>query len=245
MKDHGRILIADDEETFLLSTAELLRKAGFECHTARDGHEASERLREQEFDLLIADIKMPGNMNLETISDLPKLAEGMPVILATGYPDISTATRALELPVVAYVVKPCDFDDLLSKVRTCLSRAELVRAIQSTRERLADWQQELSQIDSFQRTTRGTGAPLTTSSYLTLTVENIIGSLLDIKHLVDAMAHSTGQNDVAKLLSQRPEGRLRRQLEETSELLQHHPAGANDPEVAETRRRIDSLMGRI
>ena len=80
MADPGRVLIADDEETFLLSTADLLRKKGYECDCALDAIMAAEKLRNSEYHLLIADIKMKGNMELEIVQDLHKIVEYLPEI---------------------------------------------------------------------------------------------------------------------------------------------------------------------
>jgi len=105
----GNILIADDEETFLLSTADLLRREGYHCDCAPDGKRAAEMLGKGEYDLLIADIKMPGNGNLELVREMPRLAEGLPVILVTGYPSLKTAMESFQLPVAAYLPKPVEW----------------------------------------------------------------------------------------------------------------------------------------
>ena len=70
MSDQGHILIADDEETFLHATAELLRQEGYTCDCVPDGASAAVWLRDGTYDVLIADIEMPGNQHLELIRDL-------------------------------------------------------------------------------------------------------------------------------------------------------------------------------
>src|SRR4030066_2379096 len=117
MADLGRILIADDEETFRNSMADLLRRGGYQCDCAPDAIVAAELLRSNDYDLLIADIKMEGNFELEFIQDLPQIATGMPVILVTGYPSLKTAIQSVQLPVVAYLVKPFEFKELLEQVQ--------------------------------------------------------------------------------------------------------------------------------
>ena len=117
MTDQGRILIADDEETFLNSMADLLRQAGYQCDCAPNAIVAAELLRNANYDLLIADIKMEGNFELELIRDLPQLAEGMSVILVTGYPSLKSAIQSLQLPVVAYLIKPFEFNELLVQIQ--------------------------------------------------------------------------------------------------------------------------------
>ena len=109
MVDKPRILIADDEESFLLSTGELLRLEGFEVHTAHDGREAAAMLNGQTFDLLITDIRMPGNQDLDLVRYAQAQNDILPVIMVTSYPSMPTAMQAMQLSVIAYLIKPMDF----------------------------------------------------------------------------------------------------------------------------------------
>ena len=141
----GRILIADDEETFLQSTADLLRGEGYECTCASDAKTTVEKLRKKKYDLLIADIKMQGNSDLQLIKNLPEIVGRMPVILVTGYPSLSSAVQSITLPVVGYLIKPFEFTELLSVAQSAIAgkgihlRAKhLFRVINAIRNDLED-----------------------------------------------------------------------------------------------------------
>ena len=147
MGELGRILVADDEETFLQSTADLLRREGYDCDCVPDAATAIEKLKNTKYDLLIADIKMPGNPELELINDLPKVAEGMPAILVTGYPSQHSAIQAIGLPVAAYLVKPLDFEKLLEQINGAIKKSHLYRAVADTKQRLQYWQEGLAELE--------------------------------------------------------------------------------------------------
>ena len=103
----ARLLLADDEETFRNSISVLLRREGYECDVASSAGEAVERLTEDPYDLLITDLRMPGNTELELL----KAAGGaLPVIIVTAYPSVPTAIEAVRFAVVDYLVKPFDFE---------------------------------------------------------------------------------------------------------------------------------------
>lgn len=136
MSSAGSILIADDEETFRESTCRLLRREGFECHSAKDAEEAVESLRGGRFDLLMADIRMPRNQDLRVIREARELDSQMPVILVTGYPSMETAIRSVEMSVVAYLTKPLDFAELIRCVRTAVEHSRNRRALSAVQERL-------------------------------------------------------------------------------------------------------------
>ncbi len=113
----GSILIADDEEVFLESTTDLLSREGYECDNALDSSTVLEKIKTTRYDLLIADINMPGNKELELIKEYTKIGERMPVILATGNPMFHPEFQSIEHPVIAYMFKPLEFEKLLAQVK--------------------------------------------------------------------------------------------------------------------------------
>jgi DNA-binding NtrC family response regulator len=135
MSKQGRILVADDETTFLETTADLLRDEGFECDATADAYMAREMLCQKEYDLLIADIRMPGNLKLELIQGLQEIAAGLPAILVTGYPALDTAILSTRFSVAGYLLKPLDFDELLKLAHEAITRYQAVRVFYRARKR--------------------------------------------------------------------------------------------------------------
>jgi DNA-binding NtrC family response regulator len=117
----ARILIADDEPLFLRTTAELLRKAGFDCTTASNGSAALDALSREAFDLVLSDLNMPGNMKLELLRTGRTNWPDIPLIVVTGAPSLPTAIESVRLGITDYLLKPVKFDDLLSSIRRALS----------------------------------------------------------------------------------------------------------------------------
>lgn len=142
----GSILIADDEDTFRQSTAYLLEQRGYLCDCAADGHEALGMFRKNHYDLLVADIHMPGNDDLGLIRRAQEMTGGMPVILVTGYPSVETATRSVPLPVVAYLTKPVDFDELCGNVEAVMGQSRTKRLAEKTLEAMEAGVRELSEV---------------------------------------------------------------------------------------------------
>ena len=146
MPETRSILFADDEDSFLRSTAELLRGDGYDCDAVSDAHQALEKLRGKRYDLLIADIKMPGNANLELIQEAQELAPGLPVILVTGYPSLDSAIQSIQLPVVAYLEKPVRYDDLQRHVQASLEYSQAYRTVSQIQEQLGRCIDELEHV---------------------------------------------------------------------------------------------------
>ena len=142
-----RILFADDEETFLYATADLLRQEGYTCDCVRDGASAIAKLHEHSYSLIIADIKMPGNSELEFIRLLPQIAPGVPVILVTGYPTLRSAVHSIQLPVVAYLIKPLEFDELLGQVQAVLAKFQADQTLRMMKQQAQELWQNLQELE--------------------------------------------------------------------------------------------------
>jgi DNA-binding NarL/FixJ family response regulator len=127
MGERGHILIADDEENFLHTTAALLQREGYRCSCAVDAATSTAMMQAEHYDLLITDIKMPGNSDLELVDYLARSSYKVPVILVTAYPSVESAVRSLQLSVVAYLIKPFDLHELLTAIRRALEDAHPVR----------------------------------------------------------------------------------------------------------------------
>lgn len=181
MEVPARLLIADDEEVFLLSTADLLRQEGYVVDCAMDGHEASRLLRENRYDLLISDIRMPGNPDLDLIQNLPEPNRDLPVILMTGYPSAETAIRAVNRSVLAYLVKPMEFKDLLVQVQRGVAQRQVQRAVADSARRIQDWAGEMAQLAAGFSTPGAVPVQRTLGAMLGRMGE----TLIDMKHLVD------------------------------------------------------------
>jgi DNA-binding NtrC family response regulator len=143
----GSILLVDDEATFRESTCRLLQCKGYQCQCACNGDEAVKALQDRRFDLMIADIRMPGNPDLRVVHAAKQRDRQMPVILVTGYPSMETAIRGIDLLVVAYMTKPLDFDELLGHIKSAIKHSRTPRVLAAVRERL---QTCLADLDAMQ-----------------------------------------------------------------------------------------------
>jgi YesN/AraC family two-component response regulator len=191
MDSRGQLLIADDEEIFLLSTADLLRQEGFSVDCAKDAHEAARLLREFRYDVMISDIRMPGNPDLALLQGIPEPNAGLPVILVTGYPSAPTAIQAIDLAVLAYLVKPLDFEDLLRRVEEGVQLRKVQQAVVSSSKRIQDWSAELGELAAGFGKSSQSGA-VSVQQMLGMVLGRMGETLLDLKHLVDLTAPGKG-----------------------------------------------------
>ena len=133
MPDVARILVVDDEPKIVQLVRDYLERAGFAVSTARDGHEALMRARQERPDLIVLDLGLPQLDGLEVTRRLRR-DSGVPIIMLTARDDETDKVVGLELGADDYVTKPFSPRELEARVRAVLRRhtgdaaAEILRA---------------------------------------------------------------------------------------------------------------------
>lgn len=147
MTEGACILLAEDEETFVRSTTTLLLHEGYECTCVTDAAAALALLHHTPYDLLIADITMPGNHALEFVHNVSHVAQGLPIILVTGRPSLESAIQAIHLSVAAYLVKPVARSEFLTAVKRAVQRSQVYKATRTIRQQLQQWYSAVENLE--------------------------------------------------------------------------------------------------
>ena len=235
------ILVADDEETFRESTCRLLRREGYDCDSAGDTEEAVAKLRRRPFDLLIADIRMPRNQEMRLVREAQRLAQGMPVILVTGYPSLDTAIRSIGMPVTAYLTKPVDFPDLLSHVRPSVERSQRHRTLSRVRERLRQCLEDLEQV-GHESESSADGASRVAPAVSTATIRTVAACLSELLEIRGKSCSGKWSPNLCDLLDcpQRPVHR--KAIQETVEVLKKTKSTFKSKDLAQLREKLEELL---
>jgi len=122
-----RVLIADDEKNFARVLKTELGREGHSTDVASHGREALDKLKDQEFDVLILDLKMPKLGGMEVLKEVKKMALPPEVILLTGHGTIPTAVEAMKLGAYTYVTKPCKTAELNLLIRKAYEKQQILR----------------------------------------------------------------------------------------------------------------------
>jgi DNA-binding response OmpR family regulator len=119
----ARILIVEDEPPLALGLEDDFKLEGYEVEIVRDGETASQRAREQSFDLIILDVMLPHKDGFEVCRELRRAGLRTPVILLTAKTQESDKVLGLELGADDYVTKPFSPRELRARVKAALRRA--------------------------------------------------------------------------------------------------------------------------
>jgi AmiR/NasT family two-component response regulator len=118
-----RVLLAEDESIIRLGLRRILEEAGHQVVAAPDGRTAVKLARQTRPDLALLDIKMPGLDGLEAAREI-YLQWPLPIVLLTAYGDQELVERAAGLPILAYLIKPVNEQELLATLEVVTARFE-------------------------------------------------------------------------------------------------------------------------
>jgi DNA-binding response OmpR family regulator len=242
MNSAGRILVADDDEAFRSATLFLLRGRGYECDDAATGQEAAEKIQNNQYDLLISDIMMPGNQDLQLIRTTPKLREGLPVILVTGFPTVQSAVQSVGLSVASYLIKPVKPAILIETVAGAVERTKSRRIIADARMRFQATCSDMEQLENTLCFNSDAAVEGSVKLFLDLILKNVASSLQDLKSLVNIATSSIHSvEDLHSLQSSHPFVLLDA-VKETIIVIEKTKKSFRSKELGELRKKLETLL---
>ncbi len=121
-----KILIIDDEEGIRFTFERFLTAKQYNVDTAKDFDEALERITDNDYDVIFADIILRGKTGIDVLREINKRKLNCPVIMITGYPNIDTASEAIRLGAFDYISKPVQKETLFHAIDVALQHKALI-----------------------------------------------------------------------------------------------------------------------
>ena len=122
-----KVLIAEDEEITVKHLTNALKAEGCLVTSTMNGLDALQKIEAGSFDLLIADIKMPGMTGIELLGRVKEKSPETDVVIITGFGSIGSAVEAMKKGAIEYITKPFDLDELTLKVNKIRDRKGLLK----------------------------------------------------------------------------------------------------------------------
>lgn len=124
----SKILIIEDEAAIRRVLGKILSEENdtYKVEEAEDGLEGIDKIKKDDYDLVLCDIKMPKMDGVEVLETVKKIKPETPIVMISGHGDLDTAVNTMRLGAFDYISKPPDLNRLLNTVRNALDRKELV-----------------------------------------------------------------------------------------------------------------------
>jgi DNA-binding NtrC family response regulator len=112
-----KLLLIDDEKGFVDVISKRMSKRNIKVTRAYSGTEALQALRREDFDVTVLDLKMEDMDGIEILKIFKKIAPDLPVIMLTGHGSEEAARDGIRFGAFDYLTKPCDFEELMVKIK--------------------------------------------------------------------------------------------------------------------------------
>jgi DNA-binding response OmpR family regulator len=132
-----RVLLVDDEESFLEVLAERMRSRGLDVTCATSGEQALQEADSSRFDAVVLDLAMPGLDGIETLRRLREAQPEIQVMILSGRATVHTAVEAIRLGAIDIFEKPTDVDTLVKRIRAARA-ARIAEQDQATQEQIEE-----------------------------------------------------------------------------------------------------------
>jgi two-component system response regulator PilR (NtrC family) len=146
MRRHSSVLVIDDEEVMREILESLLTADGHRVTTAGSGEEGLALARSSSFDAAVVDVMLPGIDGIETLQELKKIDDELPVVLVTAFASVETAIAAMKRGAFDYITKPFKNDEVLVVVSNAVERRQLIAENTALRQSLHAQAQRFSGI---------------------------------------------------------------------------------------------------
>lgn len=150
MDTSHHILVVDNDEKMAKTLALALRDFGYRCQIAFSGDEGLSRVHQENFDLILTDLVMPGFDGITFVRSVKAISPNIPIIMMTGYGSIDTAVQAMKAGAFDYLNKPVRLDELQVHVEQALASHEVLIEVQELKDRLKEFQSQNSIIGKSQ-----------------------------------------------------------------------------------------------
>ncbi len=122
----AKILIVDDEKSIRNTLRDILEFEKYEVDEASDGMECLVKLKQNKYDVLVMDIKMPKMDGMEALERIQLLSPDTPVVMISGHANIDTAVEAVKKGAFDFISKPPDLNRLLITIRNAMDKSSLI-----------------------------------------------------------------------------------------------------------------------
>ena len=187
----SRILVIDDERSIRSTLREILEYEKYAVDDAADGFDGLRLVKENKYDAILCDIKMPRMDGMEVLSQIFEITD-TPVIMISGHGTIETAVEAIKKGAYDYISKPLDLNRLLVTLRNARDRMHLIDETRLLRRRIGANYEMIGASEAMAQIRNMIVKVAPTDARVLITGENGTGKELVARHLHALSNRSTG-----------------------------------------------------
>ena len=191
----AKILVIDDERAIRNTLKEILEMESHEVETAENGRIALDKAKQQQFDLIFSDIKMPEMDGMELLTALSEAEIDSPVVMISGHGTVETAVEGIKKGAFDFIIKPIDLNRLLITTKNALEKKTLQRSAKVLTKKVSSKYQMIGESPAIQHVRDLINKVAPTDARVLITGENGTG-----KEVVARLIHAQSNRSAAALV---------------------------------------------
>lgn len=191
----AKILVIDDERAIRNTLKEILEMESHEVETAENGRIALDKAKQQQFDLIFSDIKMPEMDGMELLTALREAEIDSPVVMISGHGTIETAVECIKKGAFDFIIKPIDLNRLLITTKNALEKKTLQRSAKVLTKKVSSKYQMIGKSPAIEHVRDLINKVAPTDARVLITGENGTG-----KEVVARLIHAQSNRSAAALV---------------------------------------------
>lgn len=186
------ILIIDDEKAIRKTLSEILSFEGFVIDEAADGAEGVKKIKDNNYDCILCDIKMPKMDGMEVLEQSKELKPDIPFIVISGHGNIETAVEAVKKGAFDFISKPPDLNRLLITIRNAMDKKSLVTETKQLRKRISKGAEMVGESEGIKKVRETIEKVAPTDARVLVTGENGVGKELVARRIHELSPRANG-----------------------------------------------------
>lgn len=191
----AKILVVDDERAIRNTLKEILEDEGHGVEIAENGKQGFEKAKEQQYDLIFSDIKMPEMDGMELLSALREAEVESPIVMISGHGNIETAVESIKKGAFDFITKPIELNRLLITTKNALEKKTLVQSTKVLNKKVTAKYQMVGESEAIERVRDMIHKVAPTDARVLITGENGTG-----KEVVARLIHAESNRSGAALV---------------------------------------------
>jgi len=195
MEPTSKILVIDDERPIRNTLKDILEYEKYSVDLAEDGSTGIEMLKNEEYDIILCDIKMPKMDGIEVLEEIQKIAKDTPVIMISGHGSVDTAVEAIKKGAFDFIEKPLDLNRLLITIRNAKDKQSLISETKVLKRKVSKIFDMVGESESMKHVKNMIDRVAATDARVLITGENGTG-----KELVARWLHEKSERNKQALI---------------------------------------------
>ena len=238
----NRLVVLGETESFLKSVTDLLTGLGWSVEVFTEPVKALTALSSKDVSLLLAEHRPGGRFGIDFLKTAQREQNDLMMVLMVPAGETTLSADLFDLPIVTCLISPITADRLQESILMAKRCRQTLGAIHDSQRRIGAWEKDLAALETSLRGTPRLAPYLSVDSFLTMTFQNILGSMMDVRQIADSFVNPNVEPEACHLFNCSRMLEMTRVLRETVDVLEKTKHAFKSRELGLLRQKLEQVI---